>query len=74
MSPMSRILVTNDDGVRSDGIHALAAALAALGDVTIVAPMTEASAIGHALTLRRPLRIEESADACSPSTARRPIA
>ena len=56
---MSRILVTNDDGVRSDGIHALAAALAALGDVTIVAPMTEASAIGHALTLRRPLRIEE---------------
>jgi 5'-nucleotidase len=56
---MPVILVTNDDGVRSDGIHALAASLAALGDVTIVAPMTEASAIGHALTLRRPLRIEE---------------
>jgi 5'-nucleotidase len=56
---MLSILVTNDDGVRSDGIHALAAALASLGQVTIVAPMTEASAIGHALTLRRPLRIEE---------------
>jgi 5'-nucleotidase len=56
---MPTILVTNDDGVRSDGIHALAAALAPLGAVTVVAPMTEASAIGHALTLRRPLRIEE---------------
>ena len=56
---MRTILVTNDDGVRSDGIHALAAGLASLGEVTIVAPMAEASAIGHALTLRRPLRIEE---------------
>ena len=55
---MIRILVTNDDGYRSAGIHALAAALAELGDVTIVAPTTEASAIGHALTLRRPLRLE----------------
>ena len=55
---MPQILVTNDDGVHSEGIHALAAALAPLGDVTIVAPLTEASAIGHALTLRRPLRLE----------------
>ena len=55
---MPRILVTNDDGVRSDGIHALGRALARLGDVTIVAPHIEASAIGHALTLRRPLRVE----------------
>jgi 5'-nucleotidase len=55
---MKRILVTNDDGVHSDGIHALAAALASLGDVTVVAPHIEASAIGHALTLRRPLRME----------------
>jgi len=59
---MTRILVTNDDGVHSDGIHALAAALAALGDVTIVAPHIEASAIGHALTLRRPLRMEQLRD------------
>ena len=53
-----RILVTNDDGVHAEGIRALADALRPLGDVTIVAPIQEASAIGHALTLRRPLRIE----------------
>ena len=55
---MIRILVTNDDGYRSDGIQALAAALRAVGDVTIVAPVDEKSAIGHALTLRHPLRLE----------------
>src|SRR5882672_7247674 len=55
---MPRILVTNDDGVHSDGIHALAAALRPLGEVIVVAPHIEASAIGHALTLRRPLRME----------------
>jgi len=55
---MYRILVTNDDGVHSDGIKVLAASLANLGEVTIVAPIQEASAIGHALTLRRPLRVE----------------
>jgi 5'/3'-nucleotidase len=54
-----RILVTNDDGVRSDGIHALADALRPLGDIIVVAPHLEASAIGHALTLRRPLRMEQ---------------
>jgi 5'-nucleotidase len=55
---MKRILVTNDDGVRSEGLHALAQALRVLGEVIIVAPHIEASAIGHALTLRRPLRME----------------
>jgi 5'-nucleotidase len=55
---MPLILVTNDDGYRSEGITALADALRPLGEVTIVAPMDEASAIGHALTLRRPLRLE----------------
>ena len=55
---MPVILVTNDDGVTSDGIHALAEAMKTLGDVIVVAPLQEASAIGHALTLRRPLRIE----------------
>jgi 5'-nucleotidase len=59
---MRRILVTNDDGYRSEGINALADALAPFGDVTIVAPTTEASAIGHALTLRRPLRLEHIGD------------
>ena len=56
---MPRILVTNDDGYSSPGIEALAAALRAVGDVIVVAPLTEASAVGHALTLRRPLRIEQ---------------
>ena len=59
---MKKILVTNDDGVHSDGIHALAAALTRLGEVVIVAPNIEASAIGHALTLRRPLRMERLRD------------
>jgi len=59
---MTHILVTNDDGVHSDGIHALAAALGHLGEITIVAPHIEASAIGHALTLRRPLRMERLRD------------
>jgi 5'-nucleotidase len=55
---MPRILVTNDDGVHAEGIRLLAEAVAPFGDVTVVAPIQEASAIGHALTLRRPLRIE----------------
>ena len=57
-----RILVTNDDGYRSAGLMALADRLARLGEVTIVAPVEEASAIGHALTLRHPLRLEHIAD------------
>ena len=59
---MPKILVTNDDGVHSDGIHALAAALRPLGQVIVAAPHIEASAIGHALTLRRPLRLEQLRD------------
>jgi 5'-nucleotidase len=59
---MKKILVTNDDGVHSDGIHALATVFARAGEVTIVAPHIEASAIGHALTLRRPLRMERLRD------------
>ncbi len=59
---MPLILVTNDDGYQSAGIRALADALARIGEVTIVAPIEEASAIGHALTLRRPLRLERVSD------------
>ena len=57
-----RILVTNDDGYRSEGLMALADRLERLGEVTVVAPVEEASAIGHALTLRHPLRLERIAD------------
>lgn len=59
---MTRILLTNDDGVHSDGLKALADALRPLGEVVMVAPMQEASAIGHALTLRRPLRLDRVSD------------
>src|SRR5262245_57947419 len=62
MAKIARILVTNDDGVRSEGLHALAQAVQRLGEVTVVAPQVEASAIGHALTLRRPLRMESISD------------
>ena len=55
---MPRILVTNDDGYRSKGIVMLAEALSPLGEVIVVAPTEEASAVGHALTLKRPLRLE----------------
>ncbi len=55
---MPKILVTNDDGVHAPGIKALAEAMRPLGDVIVVAPHQESSAIGHALTLRRPLRLE----------------
>ena len=48
--------------MHSEGIHALAAALTPLGEVIVVAPHIEASAIGHALTLRRPLRMEKLRD------------
>ena len=55
---MPKILVTNDDGYRSQGILALARALESLGEVIVVAPVEEKSAIGHALTIRHPLRLE----------------
>lgn len=59
---MLRILITNDDGYRSEGVRALAEVYRFMGEVTIVAPVLEASAIGHALTLRHPLRLEHIAD------------
>jgi 5'-nucleotidase len=53
------ILVTNDDGVHSPGLHVLAKQLRTLGEVFVVAPDRNRSAIGHALTLDHPLRAEE---------------
>jgi 5'-nucleotidase len=53
------ILVSNDDGVDAEGLAALAAALEPLGRVVVVAPDRERSAVGHALTLHRPLRLSE---------------
>ena len=54
-----RILVTNDDGVESRGLLALKQAVEAIGDVTVVAPDTNQSAVGHQKTLMRPLRVRE---------------
>jgi len=54
-----RILVTNDDGVESRGLLALRQALEPIGEVTVVAPDTNQSAVGHQKTLMRPLRVRE---------------
>ncbi len=59
---MPRILVTNDDGIFSEGLAALAKALEAVGDVTVVAPASEQSASAHSLTLTRPLRLRQLDD------------
>jgi 5'-nucleotidase len=53
------ILVSNDDGVRSEGIEALAEALKDLGTVYVVAPDRERSAASHSLSLSHPLRVEK---------------
>ena len=54
---VKEILITNDDGYESEGLHALIEALADLGHVTVVAPATEQSACGHSLTLKHPLSL-----------------
>lgn len=56
------VLVCNDDGIRAAGIQALAAALSDLGEVWVVAPDREQSAVSHALSLHRPLRADRIAD------------
>ena len=59
---MPQILVTNDDGVAADGLRVLVEALGALGEVTVVAPAEEKSAVSHALTVRRPLQLLKVAE------------
>lgn len=53
------ILVTNDDGIRAEGISVLADTVRDFGEVTVVAPSDQQSATSHAITLHMPLRIEE---------------
>ena len=60
---MSRpvILVTNDDGIISPGIRALVEVMVKFGDVTVVAPDSPQSGMGHAITIHDPaLRFTES--------------
>ncbi len=57
-----RFLISNDDGIQSEGLRTLARALAEVGEVCVVAPDREQSAASHAISLHRPLRIHEVAD------------
>ncbi len=57
MKPL--ILVTNDDGVYAPGIRMLFDAVQTLGEAVIVAPERDNSAVSHALTMSRPLRVQQ---------------
>lgn len=54
-----RILITNDDGIHAEGIIALEEAMQGLGEIYVVAPVSEQSGASHSLTLGRPLRIRQ---------------
>lgn len=57
------MLVANDDGIFSPGIKALAQAMSTFADVIVSAPDVEQSAVGHGITIRRPLRFKHTASA-----------
>ena len=59
MNRKPNILVTNDDGIFAPGIFALWEAMTEIGNVTVVAPDTEKSAVGHAITLVDPIRVQK---------------
>jgi 5'-nucleotidase len=59
---MTQILVTNDDGIRAEGLRALVDALAGLGTVSVVAPSEERSATSQSITLRGPISCEQIAE------------
>lgn len=56
------ILLTNDDGIFAPGLRAFLEELKKLGNVTVVAPATEQSAVGHSITLMQPLLVQEVFD------------
>ena len=53
------ILLSNDDGIFSEGLSALRQEIKKIGDVAVVAPDTQKSAVGHAITVKEPLRVEK---------------
>jgi 5'-nucleotidase len=57
-----KVLLTNDDGIESDGIRALEAALRPACELWVVAPDREQSAASHAISLARPLRIHSAGE------------
>jgi 5'-nucleotidase len=61
--PRPLILLANDDGYRAQGLRTLADALRKFADVVVCAPETEQSTTSHSLTLTRPLRLREVAQA-----------
>jgi 5'-nucleotidase len=61
-SDKPRILITNDDGIHSEGIQALENSMRMIGDVFVIAPESEQSGASHSLTLARPLRIRKIDD------------
>jgi 5'-nucleotidase len=60
--PHMRILISNDDGYLAPGITALANALAAIADITVVAPDSNRSGASNSLTLDRPLSVQRAAN------------
>lgn len=62
MTTRPLILVTNDDGVRAPGLRMLAEALVPLGDVHVYAPESQQSAVGHSVSLHKPLRVTDLGD------------
>ena len=56
---MAHILITNDDGIRAEGLRALVEALADLGVISVVAPAQERSAAAQSITLRQPIYCEK---------------
>ena len=54
-----KILLSNDDGINAKGIEAMREALEKIADVFVVAPETEMSAVGHAITITDPLRVRK---------------
>jgi len=57
-----KILLTNDDGIYAPGLQALEHQLRKLGSVEVVAPLTEQSGVGHAITYLTPLMAREMFD------------
>jgi 5'-nucleotidase len=56
-----RILLTNDDGIDSPGLHALAGSLSEVAEVVVVAPASNQSAVARSITIRRALNVSEAA-------------
>lgn len=59
MTSRPKVLIANDDGIHATGIQTLTEWLSKYYDVVVAAPDRERSAMGHALTLHKPLRVEE---------------